>query len=86
MTFEQLKNLTREFLTAKEAAEFVGMDPQALRYMARMEPQLLGFPVICYQNEGKQTWHCKVPRRALISYIEHGKPYVLEGEPWSAGC
>lgn len=77
MTLEDLKSMDKEFLTAKEAAEFLQMDPQALRYTARMAPQLLGFPVICFQNEGKVTWHCKVPRRALISYIEHGKPWVL---------
>lgn len=77
MTLEQLKSMDKEFLTAKEAADFLGMDPQALRYTARIAPQLLGFPVICYQTEGKVAWHFKVPRRALISFVEHGKPWVL---------
>lgn len=73
MTLEELKKMDKEFLTAKEAAEFLQMDAQALRYTARMAPQLLGFPVICFQNEGSVTWHCKVPRRGLIHYVEHGK-------------
>lgn len=77
ITFDELKAMDKEFLTPKEAADFLGMDPQALRYTARMAPQLLGFPVICYQTEGKVTWHYKVPRRALISYIERGQPWVL---------
>lgn len=76
MTLEELKTMDKEFLSAKEAADFLQMDPQALRYTARMAPQLLGFPVICFQNEGKVTWHCKVPRRALIHYVEHGKVWT----------
>lgn len=73
MTLEELKSMDKEFLTAKEAADFLQMSPQALRYTARMAPQLLGFPVICYQQEGKVAWHCKIPRRALIHFVEHGK-------------
>ena len=68
MTIDELRALPGNSLKVRHVAAFLGMNQQAIRYMARAHPDLLGFPVTCYQNEGSVTWHCLIPKEAFIAW------------------
>ena len=72
MTLDEIRNLPGNTITAKVAAEYLGMNVQALRWTARERPELLGFPVVSYQNEGSVTWHCTIPKQAFITFCTEG--------------
>ena len=63
MTLEELKNHDSDFVTAADVAEILGTDPNSLRWQAREEPSLLGFPVIVIKSR------VKIPRIPFIRYI-----------------
>ena len=68
MTLDQLRAVPGTSLKAHHVAEYLGMNQQAIRYMARAHPEMLGFPVACYRNEGSVTWHCLIPKDAFIAW------------------
>lgn len=69
MTIEELRAVPGNSLRVNQVAAFLGMNPQSIRYMARTCPELLGFPVCCYQSEGAVTWHCLIPKEAFIAWV-----------------
>ena len=68
MTIEELRAVPGNSLRVNQVAAFLGMNHQAIRYMARTHPELLGFPITCYQSEGAVTWHCLIPQEAFIAW------------------
>ena len=80
MTLEDIEAMTKPMLLANEVAQVTGQDPNAIRYMARERPELLGYPVTCYQNEGKVTWHVKIPRLAFLRWMRGEIPMYAKNE------
>ena len=64
MTLEEIRGLDREYLTPREIAPLLGVDPQDIRVAARMAPELLGFPVCVVGSR------VKVPRRGFLNWWE----------------
>ena len=63
MTLEELRQLDCINLTPAQAAAVIGTDPNTLRWQARDNPLLLGFPVIVVKSR------CYIPRLPFIQYM-----------------
>lgn len=63
VTLEELKNCKNDFVTAADVAGILGTDPNSLRWQAREEPALLGFPVIVIKSR------VKIPRIPFIRFM-----------------
>lgn len=63
MTLDDIRNSRKEFLTPAEAAPVLGVAPQSIRVAARLNPALLGFPVMVV---GSRT---KIPRVPLLRFL-----------------
>lgn len=64
LTLADIKQMTKDIITPREAADVVGCDPHWIRLAAREHPEWLGFPVIVVRNR------TKIPRVAFIRYME----------------
>lgn len=62
-TLEELKNETKECLTAEDVCGVLGCDPHWVRVTARQSPHWLGFPVIIMNSR------VKIPRLAFLRYM-----------------
>lgn len=67
MTFEEIKQSDKLWLTPDEAAPAIGKNVQDLRWQARTKPELLGFPVCVIKSR------TMIPRKPFIEFWE-GKP------------
>ena len=64
MTLTELEGLDTLLITPLQAAEVLGMDPSSIRWQARNEPGLLGFPVIAAKSR------VKIPRVPFIKFMK----------------
>lgn len=64
MTLDDLRQIDRDWLLAREVAPILGTDPHSIRVAARVAPGRLGFPV-CVMGS-----RVKIPRRAFIAWME----------------
>lgn len=63
MTIEEIKNSEKVCLSPAEAADALGCSPQAIRILARQNPERLGFPVLV---SGTRT---HIPRIPFLEYL-----------------
>jgi len=62
-TIQDIENLTENFLTVAQVAEFMSCSPQMIRDQAELEPKYLGFPIckVCHRyripKDGFVTWY-----------------------------
>lgn len=64
MTFEEVKQSDKLWLTPEEAASSIGRNVQDLRWQAHNNPELLGFPVCVIKTR------TMVPRKPFIEFWE----------------
>ena len=64
MTLDDMKQMTREFLTPKEVAAVLGADAQDIRVAAKQAPERLGFNVAVIGSR------VKIPRLGFIRWME----------------
>ena len=67
MKLEDLERIPRNYLTAVEVGKFLGCDPMLIRYMAKNDPDALGFPVIRLKSR------TKIPKDGFIHYCRYGR-------------
>ena len=48
MTLQDIERIPKEYLTAAQVAPILGSDPQTIRMQARLRPDLLPFPAVCF--------------------------------------
>ena len=75
MTLSEIEAMTKNTLTVKEVAEFLGKDPQVIRDQAEAEPKFLGFP-ICKAGHS----FC-IPRVGFINWYKGMTPMIV----WNGG-
>lgn len=63
MTLEEMKREKKLFVLATDVADILGMDPQSIRAQAKMNPAMLGFPVVVV---GTQV---RIPRRPFLRFL-----------------
>jgi hypothetical protein len=51
-------------ITPLQAGQVLGLDPSSIRWQARNEPELLGFPVIAAKSR------VKIPRVPFIKFVK----------------
>ena len=66
MTISDLKNSAADFISAEDAAEVIGCNPQSLRSQAQADPKKLGFPVVVI---GARV---RIPRLGFIAFVTGG--------------
>lgn len=64
MTLRDIKEMDRTMITPAIAAQVIGCNPQLLRLQARLEPEMLGFPVTVIGNR------TLIPRMPFIRFLE----------------
>lgn len=62
-TLQDLINCPKDFFTPQQVGDVLGCDPQALRTMARQQPQLMRFE---FQVVGNRV---KFPKRPFLRYM-----------------
>ena len=67
MTIDELRNSTRDVLTAEDIAPILCADAHAIRLTARKHPERLGFPVVCIGNR------VKIPREPFLRHWTGGQ-------------
>lgn len=67
MTIDELRNSTRDVLTAEDIAPILRADAHAIRLTARKHPERLGFPVVCIGNR------VKIPREPFLRHWTGGQ-------------
>ena len=70
MTLREIEQLDCNTLTVKQAAEYLGCDPQLIRDEAGKDPKYLGFP-IC-----KCGHSFKIPREGFIAWAKGQIPVM----------
>lgn len=73
ISLEDIDNAPGETIDIKDAASFLGMDPQCMRNQAQEEPAKLGFAVIVVGSR------VVIPRRAFLHFIRYGYAYGRNG-------
>jgi len=63
-TLEEIKTMTKEFLTPKEVSGVLGCDPYKINAQAQHDPKMLGFPV-CVMGS-----RVKIPRSGFLNWID----------------
>lgn len=66
MTIEDIKNMDKEILTPADVAPILGCDPNCIRFQAKQDINLLGFPA------SKIGSRVKIPRKAFIAWFLKG--------------
>jgi hypothetical protein len=64
MTLTELEGLDTLMITPLQAGQVLGLDPSSIRWQARNEPELLGFPVIAARSR------VKIPRVPFIKFVK----------------
>lgn len=64
MTFEEIKQSDKEFLTSADISPILKSNAYTITLTAQREPHMLGFPVSVM---GKRV---RIPRRAFIRFCE----------------
>lgn len=63
MTFQEIREIDRDYLTPAQVASVLGCDPQDIRVAAKEKPGLLGFNVTVIGTR------VKIPRLAFIAHM-----------------
>lgn len=63
----------RDYFTPCEVASVLGMNPQAVRILARENPERLGFPVVV---SGSRV---KIPRQPFLKFMGVADPALSGG-------
>ena len=63
MTLDEIRNSTKDVLTAADIAEVLGCDAQDIRIQARTAPEKLGFPVVVVKSR------IKVPKVPFLKFF-----------------
>lgn len=63
MTLDEIKKSDAVFLLPSDISEVLDCDAQAIRDIARAEPERLGFPII---RMGTRT---RIPRKAFLKFL-----------------
>ncbi|MDL2293180.1 hypothetical protein LJC60_00955 [Ruminococcaceae bacterium OttesenSCG-928-D13] len=79
MTLEDIEMIDREVLYAEDVCEYLGANPDVIRWQAHNGPEKLGFPVIVV---GRRV---KIPKIGFVNYCRHGRVVMMVGEPDFAG-
>jgi hypothetical protein len=72
MTFEEIKQSDKDFLTPEEIREVLGCMPYTINLQAKQDPSKLGFAVVCLGTR------VKIPRRAFIHWMTYGNAPVVD--------
>lgn len=64
LTLADIKNMKKDVITPKEAAQVLGCDPQWIRLVAHRQPERLPFPALVVCNR------TKIPRLPFIKFME----------------
>lgn len=64
MTFDQIRQSDKLFITPKDIAPVIGCDPQKIRTTAWDKPERLGFPVVVV---GRRI---RIPRIPFLQFME----------------
>ena len=64
MTLSEIKASTKPFLTAADVAGVIGCNPETIRWQAKANPALLGFPVTHMKS---RTY---IPRKPFLAFVE----------------
>jgi len=70
VTLEEIRRLSKPYITAKEAEEVVGSNAHTIRNLAKQRPELLGFPVTVISSDTERLYgaRVKIPR---IPFLRH---------------
>jgi hypothetical protein len=63
MNIQDIKHSEAAFLTAKDIADIMRVDPQSIRNQAKKNPVALGFPICFVGNQ------LKIPRIPFLKFI-----------------
>ena len=74
MTFQQIQESEKNFLTPKDVAEVLGCMPYSINCQAKDDPARLGFP-ICMMGS-----MVRIPRLAFIHWIQYGNAAIQINE------
>ncbi len=64
LTLADIKNMKKDVITPKEAAQVLQCDPQWIRLVAHRQPERLPFPALVVRNR------TKIPRLPFIKFME----------------
>lgn len=64
LTLADIKNMKKDVITPKEAAQVLGCDPQWIRLVAHRQPERLPFPALAVRSR------TKIPRLPFIKFME----------------
>lgn len=67
MTLAEIEAYPKSSLTPAIVAKYFDCDPAMIRYMARTEPEKLGFPVTCLKTR------VKIPKEGFVNFCKGGK-------------
>ena len=62
-TLEEIEAIPKQLLTSCDVADYIGCDPNMLRWQAHNEPEKLGFPVVVIGSR------VKIPKAAFIKFM-----------------
>lgn len=63
MTIEELKHSTKVFVSPADIAPILRCDPQCLRHQAKIDPYMLGFPIV------QVGTRIRIPRVPFLRFI-----------------
>lgn len=63
MTIKEITESTEDVLMAADVAKILKSDPNSIRYQAKENPALLGFPVCCFGNS------VRIPRLSFLKFM-----------------
>ena len=70
MTFQQIKESSKDFLVPSDVAEILGCNPYSINCQAKADPAKLGFP-ICIMGT-----NVRIPRLAFIHWVQYGNAAI----------
>lgn len=73
MTFEEIKESDKDFLTPEDVKQVLGIMPYTINLQAKEDPSKLGFAITMMGTR------VKIPRRAFIHWMEYGNTPIIEG-------
>lgn len=70
MTLTEIEAYPKGFLTPAIVGAYLGADPALIRYMAKTDPDALGFPVVRIKNR------TKIPKDGFVYFCKYGRKEV----------
>lgn len=64
LTIDDIRAMSNPTILASEAAQVLRMSANSIRVTARLNPDALGFPVICSKEHGVE-----IPRKPFLRYL-----------------